>query len=334
MATNREKLQEQRKQELEQTAPSLPKDDEREALLGIAVGKKGIGKTHETLKMIKRYVLGDEAEGIFPRRVLIVDINNEFTRFRDIALSEIKAWCDSGVVEVRRISIFKHPQDAALQVNNKDIFYSSSGKMSLNEVCNSLYFVLDVFYDGLLLVEDVTRYVSDSLPADLVGALCTQRHVGADVIIHFQMLGKAGHPKVIATANWIRYHKVTDEVKTHEKKFGSYTEPLMIIEKIVDIRYSEAVKNRKTGVLKTKKDFKIASSYHVYWDADDEKIKGEFSKIEFLYAVTQYLQQNSKRLITPKLKETDLFSGALKYENRQAIVKEMLIKYLDEYYGN
>ena len=51
---------------------------QREALLGIAVGKKGVGKTYATLIEIQRYLKGNPRTGAKPRKVLILDVNNEF----------------------------------------------------------------------------------------------------------------------------------------------------------------------------------------------------------------------------------------------------------------
>ena len=50
---------------------------EREALLGIAVGKKGVGKTYATLELIQDYLRGNPATGAQPRKVLILDVNNK-----------------------------------------------------------------------------------------------------------------------------------------------------------------------------------------------------------------------------------------------------------------
>ena len=48
----------------------------REAQLGVAVGKKGIGKTYTTMQMIESYVKG--GKGTKPRRAIILDVNDEF----------------------------------------------------------------------------------------------------------------------------------------------------------------------------------------------------------------------------------------------------------------
>ena len=49
----------------------------REALLGIAVGRKGVGKTYATLELIQEYLRGNPQTGSKPRKVLLLDVNNE-----------------------------------------------------------------------------------------------------------------------------------------------------------------------------------------------------------------------------------------------------------------
>ena len=56
--------------------------------LGVAVGKKGIGKTYQTTQMMQQYVRG--GNGVKPRRVLILDVNDEFEEFRAMSLKDVE----------------------------------------------------------------------------------------------------------------------------------------------------------------------------------------------------------------------------------------------------
>ena len=60
----------------------------REALLGVAVGKKGIGKTYTTLQIINHYIKGGLNNK--PRRALILDVNDEFESVKAIKLEDVK----------------------------------------------------------------------------------------------------------------------------------------------------------------------------------------------------------------------------------------------------
>ena len=57
----------------------------RNPYLYVAVGKKGGGKTYTTTnKVMKPYAYGRNK-----KRVLIVDVNDEYTEFKTIALKDI-----------------------------------------------------------------------------------------------------------------------------------------------------------------------------------------------------------------------------------------------------
>ncbi len=298
----------------------------REALLGVVVGRKGVGKTHQTLKEIERYSIKKEK----PRRALLFDVNNEFTQFPTLALKDLKTWCSHGKIEIRRISIFKAEGDDELTVNGQKIYNSPKGKMTLNEMAGALYFILQNYFVGLLLIEDINKYVSDSLPSDLIGAICTQRHVGVDVIMHFQNIGRFGHPKIIGNANFLRMHKVTDTVKRHEKKFEDLMEPLSICEVMVNRRYKWANDTFEKDSVAHKK----AKSFHVYYDMNDEKIKGAFSKKEFTDGVEMYLRKNARVLVNPLLNEEDLWTGKKVYPDRGTLIKSLINQMTENYYGN
>ena len=54
-----------------------------------ATGKKGVGKTFTTLKAIAEYVKPNRKTGKKPRKVLIYDINMEYTEFKAISVEDI-----------------------------------------------------------------------------------------------------------------------------------------------------------------------------------------------------------------------------------------------------
>ena len=115
----------------------------REALLGVAVGKKGIGKTFTTLQIIDIYVKG--SSNIAPRRALILDVNDEFENIKAIKLSDVSIFSMHPKIEARRIRPFN----------------SNGSKMTLDEIAMTLLEILETFRGGLLLIEDVNRYISD-----------------------------------------------------------------------------------------------------------------------------------------------------------------------------
>ena len=168
----------------------------REPKLLVAVGKKGVGKSYTTLKMIYNYVTGNPSKGVPPRRVLILDVNDEYFNIKAIRIQDVPLFSVHPLVEVRRIRPFK----------------DDGTKMSLDDIAETLFIILQNFKNGLLLIEDVNKYISDTMPNDLVGAICTNRHIGVDIILHYQSIGRITS-KVWQNVNIIRLHKFTDTVK-------------------------------------------------------------------------------------------------------------------------
>ena len=284
----------------------------REALLGIAVGRKGVGKTYATLQLIQSYLKGNPATGAAPRKVLLLDVNNEFVNVKDdqnsefihikaISLNDIEKFTLSNKVEARRVSVLKE----------------GGGKMNLVEIAQALHHILENYQNGLLLIEDINKFVSDSLPNDLVGSIITQRHVSVDVITHFQSLGKAAHPKLWANCNWLRYHQCDDTVERHKNKFGGNIEHLKILEKMVNIEYEKGNKR-----------------FYAYLNKDDGTIQGDFSKKQFQFAIYQYLQDNYNAVVKPLLSKKDIMTGEKIYSDHKDLAKKLIMEFTNKYYGN
>jgi len=263
----------------------------REALLGVAVGKKGIGKTYTTLQLINQYIKG--GVNLKPRRALILDVNDEYQEVKAISPKNVALFSHHPKIECRRIRPY-----------NED-----GSKMTLNEIADTLWNVLTDYKGGLLLVEDINRYVGDYLPNDLVGALCTNRHSSLDIILHFQSIGRVG-TKIWQNINWLRFHKNTDSVDRHKKKFEDKWEALKIVEILVNKQY-----------------FNENKYFYLTFDTDTEKILGNFSDKMMSEALDEYISTNHTRLVKPLLNQVDT-KGKKKYTrvNATAEVKALLGK--------
>jgi len=293
----------------------------REAQLGIAIGMKGVGKSYSTLQMIQNVLKGNPKTGAKPRKVLILDVNNEFgdvkndqnkdfQHIRAIRLEDVKKWCYNGIIECRRVTILKE----------------GGTQMTLNETADALKVILDSFQNGLLLIEDITKFVSDSLPSDLIGAICTQRHRSCDIILHFQSVGKMAHPKLWANCNWLRIHKTEDSVKKHENKFGTDVTHLFLAEKLVEMKYKGAFKD---GSEISKQD----PRFYLFIDKDLKKVSGYFTKKMFQEAVENYLLDNYS-IVDKELKKRNIRTGELIHKDRNKAVESIIQGYMQDYYGN
>ena len=278
----------------------------RECRIIIACGKRGVGKSVETIRMIDEYVSGNPSKGVPPRKALIFDVNDEFSSFwffgqqrsiKALAIKDILKFSIHPKVEVRRIRPF----------------WDDGRKMTINDMAEVLGIILDNYRNGLLLVEDINKYLSDAMPSDLIGSLATSRHIGLDIISHFQNIGRAGNPKLLGNLNMIRLHKTNDTVERHKNKFEEKTELLQIAEYIINKRY-----------------FDGDTRYFVYVDVENMKIRGKFSKQEVENAIHQYITERYSRIISPMLQLRD--RKGKKIHNEESALREANQNLLKQYF--
>jgi hypothetical protein len=234
----------------------------REPKLLVAVGKKGVGKSYTTKEMMNQYAYVNPK-----RRVLILDVNDEYFDIKALSIQDISLFSVHPQIEVRRIRPF----------------LDNGKRMTLDDIASTLFIILETFRNGLLLVEDINKYISDTMPNDLVGAICTNRHIGVDIIMHYQSIGRITS-KVWQNLNIIRMHKITDAVKKHKHKFEDKYEYISIAEIMINQEYEKGNKH-----------------FFVYVDVDDEKVYGSFTTAQYDNAVNIFIQNNYANVINPLL---------------------------------
>lgn len=280
--------------------------DKRECRIIVACGKRGVGKSVETIRIMYQYVQGNPAKGVKPRKALIFDVNDEFSDFwfdgeqhsvKAIALKDIVKFSVSPFPEVRRIRPF----------------WDDGRRMNIGEMGDALSQILETYRNGLLLVEDVNKYTGDYIQTDLIGALATSRHIGLDLVMHFQNIGRSANPKIIGNCNFIRLHKTNDTVKRHKLKFEDKTEMLHIAEKIVNEKYDKG-----------------DTRFFLYIDVDNSKIIGDFTKKEADEAIKDFLDENNTKVIRPLLNKRDMEGNKL-YDHKTAY-KYMLDRIYKAYF--
>jgi hypothetical protein len=188
--------------------------------------------------------------------------------------------------------------------------------MTLDEWANALFYVLNRFQNGLLLIEDINKYLTHHFPKDVVGAIVTNRHKDLDIIMHYQAVGKVP-TTVWENANWIRFHKNNQSVERHKKKFEDKYEMLRIAECLVDFQYDNG--NER---------------FFCYVDIEWSKIKGNITKEMAIKAVEDYMTNNYARVVLPESRRMTL-NGEKVYsttaEASMTIQKRLLTDYFAKY---
>ena len=251
----------------------------RQPILTAAVGKKGVGKSYNTLQTLMVYAQGTAQ--FKRRRVLILDVNDEYQTVKSIALKDIAWFSVHPNIEIRRVRIF----------------HENGKKMGLTEIANTLNFILENYKDGALLIEDINKFVADSYSTDLIGGIVTQRHVDCDMILHFQSIGRAGHPKILGNLNVLRMHKTFDTVDKHKNKFEDKYEMIKIAENIVNMKYR--------GYEMDGREYSPNIRFYLYCNFDYDKIIGDFTKKEAERCIKQFIWNNENETTKSMLRMKD-----------------------------
>lgn len=269
-----------------------PSDLERQPLLTVVCGMKGVGKTWQGLIDIDRYVMDNPKTGKKGRKVLILDFNNEdaYQKYKAVLPKYIKTLTEP---RARRIPPFDE--------NGRQYDIDQMKKVAEYAVFN--------FKNGLLVLEDIDKYLVGAKGKSLIGAMTTNRHSGMDLLMTHQSVSK-----VTATewqnAAFIRLHHQLDNVDVVAPDLPNY--PLVkIAQIIVDRRYYAAGEQFKMGMI-SEEEYKKRRSFFVYIDMLEHKIL-RANQDEFKAAVMEFIRLKP-RLITTRMRVGDVNGKALNKE--------------------
>lgn len=271
-----------------------PSDLERQPLLTIVCGMKGVGKTWQTIKDIDRYVVDNPRTGKAGRKALILDFNNEesYQKYKAVLPKYIKTLTEA---RARRIPPFDE----------------NGRQYDLEKMKIVAEYTIFNFKNGLLVLEDIDKYMVGAKGKSLIGAMTTNRHSGMDILITHQSVSKVTQTEW-QNAAFVRLHHQLDDVDRIEDALPNY--PLMkIAQIIVDRRYYEAVRQFKDVCSITEDEFKKRRSFFVYIDMMEHKIIGG-TPDEFRAAVMEFIRQNP-RLISKRMKVGDAQGRTLNKED-------------------
>lgn len=193
--------------------------EEREAQLLIATGTMGVGKTHQTKILIDLY-----RKYLPNRRVLIFDPNNE-DFWKDIPslafdITEImkakqldkKSFGNTITNSHRNIMNFKGAR--------RILPFDKYGEpMSIEQMKATMLAIMKVYKGGLVLLDDINKYISNFEATDVKGMFKAIRHSSQDVIIHMQSIDplRKIHYEACST---LRYHRDTIGIDILRPKLG------------------------------------------------------------------------------------------------------------------
>jgi len=234
--------------------------DLREPSALIAIGFKGVGKTYTTKAEIEKYVMNDAATGRKARPVLVFDVNGEYEGYTavDFDIDEPNEAIRSA--EIKKIQAPGKYRIVAYK-KNRQLMNASEMYTTVISICNA-------YRNGLLVLEDINKYMLSNVKIDIVSTLIGLRHHGTDLIIHYQSL-RAIPPRMWGNMNFLRWHKQSDGIDKYKNRLDNY-ELFKIGERIIEAKYLE-------------------DKYFYFWvDMLGEKLIG-VSDLDFEKAALEYL---------------------------------------------
>jgi hypothetical protein len=273
----------------------------REVNFTIASGVKGVGKTYTTIfRIAVPYSLGILNNGE-PRKVLIVDVNDEYGRIdpnpnddfamkltggkplviKAIEPKDIKLFSLQKKIEIRRL----RPYHYRNYYNEKGKLERRAGEMmGEKELLKLVTKALMDFRGGLLIIEDLSTTVGTHVPQKVFSEITRNRHRDNDIITHVQSIGVV-LPKFWQNINYTRFHKQLDDVDKSAEKLKGLYEIYKITQLMVDAEYENG--NER---------------FYLYIDNMKRKIRGQYSKEMILEAIYRYIDF-SPNILRPLLNE-------------------------------
>lgn len=277
---------------------------QRQPKLTVVSAAKGGGKSHLTCHMISKYIKNNPKTGKLARKVLIYDVNGEFTskKLREeykvdfdapvLALKDLAEWTKQKRIEVRRI----------LPLDENNVVVDD-----IDIMVGILNTILQTFRGGLLLLEDINAYLIGTTTKQVISSITRNRHKDLDIIIHLQSL-RAMSPRLWANSNLTRFHKQMDNIAAYQDRINN-PELYYIAESLVNYKFQFDIR------------------FYVWIDNEYQKISGKFSKKEYWLACYNYLLENPSATRQARQRFGTSAEGKKK-------MYEYCINNLMKYYGN
>jgi len=262
---------------------------QRKFLVSAAFGETGVGKSHQTDIEIAKYISGFSGNQR-GRKVLIIDTNGEYTRYPTISLYHLKDF----------------HSNACYRINLR-------GK-SAEEKKNIAMKAVQIFNNGLLILDDIDSYEVYSRDRNLIASLMGNRHKNLDLLLIHQSLDM-GTPNFYRNGTAIRLHHQTSQDTILRTKAKECFPILKIAQLIIKEQY-------------------ISGNIHFFLVImlREQKIRGCSSRKEFDKAVMMYLNQYPGEIKEEIGRITTLRPDLYPYRN-DIKVRKMAIKSLIDRYS-
>jgi len=263
----------------------LPKQDERQPMLMLVCGETGVGKTYRNILEIENYLKDHPALNRKGRKVLIFDVNDD----------DYECYATVSPDFIRKLKLIRARRIRPLTLEGQT--------MSIEEKRDMVERMVRQFTEGLLVLEDLDKYMTGAKGQTIVGLLTTNRHHGLDIMISHQSIAKITTTE-FQNCTWLRLHKQVDDVTRYRNRIPNYF-LVRIATLIVEEQYL-------IGNIR----------YFVYVNLRKLKLRGCSAKA-YIRACKKYLDTEENGMIRRMMLERN-FSGQLVYKNRNEVIIKLI----------
>ncbi len=177
--------------------------DPRQPFVMLVCGETGVGKTHQNKKEIENCLKPDPTLKRLGRKSLIFDVNDDdYECYTTVDPEHIRDLKNIAARRIRPITCYGET-------------------MSIEEKRDMVERMVKQFTNGLLVLEDLDKYMTGAKGQIIVGLLTTNRHSGLDIMISHQSIAKITTTE-FQNCTWIRLHKQVDDVSRYRNRIPNY----------------------------------------------------------------------------------------------------------------
>lgn len=244
-------------------------------MITLVTGMPGSGKSVETEKQLNIYIQPDPAVGRPARKVLILDTNDEYRKYKSVRYN-VRDPHDNGKFlsllqnnEIRRVVPYYPGPNGRAE------------SMTFEDKEKALIDATKMYRNGCLLIEDLNTYMIGFKSSETISTLCAARHKGMDIIIQVQSLA-AVDPRMFQNATWVRYHHQADDIVRYKDRLGENYEPLKIVQNIVHAEYMKGGENEYFFLYFNLRKKKIVGATEDQYNYGLEMLRAQNKKLSFM----------------------------------------------------
>jgi len=268
----------------------------------------GVGKTFRNVREIEQYLQFNPESGKQGRKVLVFDSNDD-----DYAMY--------ATVDPDQVHRLVHLRARRIRPLTKE-----GRNMTTQEKREVVEKMIHHFRDGLIVLDDIDKYLVAAKGQSIISLLTTNRHNGLDILISHQSIAKITTTEW-QNCTWLRLHKQVDDISRYSNRIPNYF-LVRIATFIIDQQFDRVNQAYNQGLI-NEYELKKYRSFCLYVDMRRLKIRG-CTVQAFIHASKRFIDTEKGREVGFMLKEMNHKNKPL-YKDRNAAVLKLLTNSLQHF---